>query len=239
MQTCCRKTAKSNVFRDAYSCLFRTSCKRFFTTTPLPLFLPLRVSKNSPLKVVYLFHNDVLEISRYCCELHIYICKSGISPTVVLFNFDKLLWLLFYYLSYICRSFIHVRMIFQSQHQRGSQIPQCICTVSHNATFCSRNVHRCAHFCYKMMHCGIFVWCIVGFVKLDYLGAWSHVMIHDCNVCNGKCIISSLSWILFLYCLVGQLSYGLCRFLFHMFPFMSRAHLSGCLWWWTLYLNCT
>ena len=27
---------------------------------------------------------------------------------------------------------------------------------SHNAPFCNRNVHMCAHFCYKMMHCGIF-----------------------------------------------------------------------------------
>ena len=23
----------------------------------------------------------------------------------------------------------------------------------------------CAHFCYQMVHCGIFVWCIVGFVR--------------------------------------------------------------------------
>ena len=27
-------------------------------------------------------------------------------------------------------------------------------------TFCNRNVHICAHFCYKMVHCGIFVYCI-------------------------------------------------------------------------------
>ena len=49
-----------------------------------------------------------------------------------------------------------------------SQIPECICAISHHATFCNRNVHRCAHFCYKMMHCGIFVWCIVGFVRWVY-----------------------------------------------------------------------
>ena len=28
----------------------------------------------------------------------------------------------------------------------------------------------CVHFCYKMLHCGIFVWCIVGFVRWVY---WS------------------------------------------------------------------
>ena len=38
----------------------------------------------------------------------------------------------------------------------------------HNAPPCSRNVHTCAYFCYKMVHCAIFVWCIVGFVRWDY-----------------------------------------------------------------------
>ena len=27
--------------------------------------------------------------------------------------------------------------------------------ISHNTLFCNRNVHMCAHFCYKMVHCGI------------------------------------------------------------------------------------
>ena len=42
-----------------------------------------------------------------------------------------------------------------TMHQ--SNIPQC--------TICNRNVHLCAHFCYKMVHCGIYAWCIVGFVR--------------------------------------------------------------------------
>ena len=55
------------------------------------------------------------------------------------------------------------------QHNRPiSQIPQRICAISHNAAFCNRNVHMCAHFCYKMLHCGISVWCILGFVRWDY-----------------------------------------------------------------------
>ena len=45
-----------------------------------------------------------------------------------------------------------------------AQIPQCTIPIPHNAPFCNRNVHICAHFCYKMVHCGIFVWCIRGFV---------------------------------------------------------------------------
>ena len=44
------------------------------------------------------------------------------------------------------------------------QIPWCTSPISHNAPCCSRNVHMCAHFCYKMVHFGIFVRCIVGFV---------------------------------------------------------------------------
>ena len=36
-------------------------------------------------------------------------------------------------------------------------IPQCSSPISHNASFCNRNVDMCARFCYKMVHCGIFV----------------------------------------------------------------------------------
>ena len=50
-----------------------------------------------------------------------------------------------------------------------SQIPQCIRQISHNVPFCSRNVHTCAHFCYKMMHHGIWDWGIMGFVRGAYL----------------------------------------------------------------------
>ena len=42
-----------------------------------------------------------------------------------------------------------------------SQIPKCIRQISHNATFCNRNVHTCAHFCYKLLHCGIWHRCIL------------------------------------------------------------------------------
>ena len=42
-------------------------------------------------------------------------------------------------------------------HRPFAQIPQCTSPISHNAPFCNRNVHMCAHFCYKMVHCGIFV----------------------------------------------------------------------------------
>ena len=54
-----------------------------------------------------------------------------------------------------------------------SQIPQCIRQIPHNAPFCNRNVHMCAHFCYKMMHCWVLDLCIMGFVQQVY---WSNIM---------------------------------------------------------------
>ena len=30
---------------------------------------------------------------------------------------------------------------------------------------CPMGLHTCGHFCYKMVHCGIWDWCIVGFVQ--------------------------------------------------------------------------
>ena len=59
------------------------------------------------------------------------------------------------------------RIIVQS-NRSVAQIPQCTSLMSHNAPFCNRNVHMCAHFCYKMVHCRIIVWCIVGFVIRAY-----------------------------------------------------------------------
>ena len=50
-----------------------------------------------------------------------------------------------------------------------SQIPQCINPISHNAPLYNRNVHMCANFCHKVVHSGIFIWCIMGFVRLIYL----------------------------------------------------------------------
>ena len=48
-----------------------------------------------------------------------------------------------------------------------AQIPQYTSPISHNAPFCNRNVHMCAHFCYKIVHCGISVSCIVGFMRFS------------------------------------------------------------------------
>ena len=74
------------------------------------------------------------------------------------------------------------------------QIPQCIRQISHNVPFCNRNVHTCAHFCYKMVHCGIWDWCIMGFVKQIFRAAkcyWSAV------VCYGNHLFVTDIFIIF------------------------------------------
>ena len=35
--------------------------------------------------------------------------------------------------------------------------------ISHNVSLCNRNVHTWGHSCYKVVHYGIWDWCIVGF----------------------------------------------------------------------------
>ena len=44
-----------------------------------------------------------------------------------------------------------------------AQLPHCTSPISHNAPLCNS-----AHFCHKVMHCGIFVWFTVGFVRWIY-----------------------------------------------------------------------
>ena len=42
-------------------------------------------------------------------------------------------------------------------------------TYNHNTPFCNINVHiSVTKWCYKMVHCGIFVWCTVGFLRWVY-----------------------------------------------------------------------
>ena len=66
--------------------------------------------------------------------------------------------------------------VVSSYNRPVAQIPQCTTAISHNAPFCNRNVHVCAHFCYKngalwdicVMHCVI---CEMGLLCLGELGA--------------------------------------------------------------------
>ena len=53
-------------------------------------------------------------------------------------------------------------------YRPAAEIPQCTSSISQNAPFCNRNVHICAHFCYKVVHCWILVWSHDDVIK------WKH-----------------------------------------------------------------
>ena len=64
---------------------------------------------------------------------------------------------------------------FCSRNWSVSQIPQCT-----RAPSCNRNVHTCAHFGYKMVHCGIWDRCIVRFMWQVYYIYWLDVIAYPC-----------------------------------------------------------
>ena len=76
-----------------------------------------------------------------------------------------------------------------------SHVPQCTSLISHNAPFCNRNVHMCAHFCCKIVHCGMFIWCIMGFVRWVY---WKSKVVVATTFLSllaaSEVVIARLSW---------------------------------------------
>ena len=106
---------------------------------------PWKVFQIQPKYVLYLNTFNILSISNT-----VFVIKRNIVYFSWSVIYDMLL------LSHL----VHNRPI--------SQIPQCIRKISHNATFCNRNVHTCTHFCYQMLHCGIWHRCILGFVIWVY-----------------------------------------------------------------------
>ena len=62
-------------------------------------------------------------------------------------------------------SFWHLNVVQCTRTAPVAQIPQCTSLISHNALLCKRNVHTRTQICYKMLHCGIFVRCIVRFLR--------------------------------------------------------------------------
>ena len=71
---------------------------------------------------------------------------------------------------------IHPDLYLWSANSPISQIPQCIRRVSHTIPF----LHTRAYYCYKEVHCGIWDWCIEGFVQQVYCLYWRlHAFTHD------------------------------------------------------------
>ena len=44
--------------------------------------------------------------------------------------------------------------------------------VTYNAPYYNKTVLMCAHFCYKIVHCGIFVECVTGYVRKSWLNVF-------------------------------------------------------------------
>ena len=56
-------------------------------------------------------------------------------------------------------------------------VSRCTKSISHNVLLCTTEMCTCAHFCYKMVHYGTFVWCIVEFerwARKDVEAPWNH-----------------------------------------------------------------
>ena len=51
-----------------------------------------------------------------------------------------------------------------------SQMPHHFTQIYHSAPFCSRNVHTCAYFCYKMVRCGIYRFGALWDMRQTYCG---------------------------------------------------------------------
>ena len=67
----------------------------------------------------------------------------------------------------------------RDSNRRIWEIPQYIRQITPNAPFCNRNLHTCAHFCYKMVHCQIWDYFFEGFVQQVY---WWFNSIDSVNV---------------------------------------------------------
>ena len=57
--------------------------------------------------------------------------------------------------------------------------------ISNEGSLCNRNMNTCEYFIYKMVHYGIWGWCIMGFVQQIYLPIGSllscpHTLLNDC-----------------------------------------------------------
>ena len=97
---------------------------------------------------------------------------------------------------------------------------------TNNAPFCNRNVHdTCAHFCYKIVHCGIFVWCIVGYLRWVFPMKIQHQ--HDLFFPDGH--QNQLIWgkkiLVRRMCTIAQRRPMTWKHFPHYWPYVRRIHL--------------
>ena len=81
-----------------------------------------------------------------------------------------------------------------------SQIPQCASPISHNAPFCCKNVHMCAHFYY--VHISVTKWCIVRYPSYTLWDLWDGSIATECkepgsfwiSMCTYSKLVSAFLW---------------------------------------------
>ena len=105
--------------------------------------------------------NEVFDNNCYSREVYVghYLARGSASPLQNCYQ-ETYIWSSNSTLSVLNVWLSHVTP-FLSVCWPGIQNPKCIGHTSHNARFWNRNVHTCAHFCYKMVHCGMWDWCSI------------------------------------------------------------------------------
>ena len=71
-------------------------------------------------------------------------------------------------------------------------LPKLVVNVS--SKFCNKNVYMCAHFCYKMVHCGIWDTCIVVCTFLLQSGALWDICLMHCGIYEISLLEHWLQW---------------------------------------------
>ena len=136
-----------------------------------------------------------------------------------------------------------------------AQIPQCTCprlTMHHFVT----EMCTCAHFCYKMLHCGIFIWCFVGFVSrpnfltlitvqiitvwlfLPHWGRVTHICVNKLTIIGSDNGLSpsrrqAITWTNVGILLIGPLGTNFSEMLIEIFTFSfkkMRLKMSPAIW---------
>ena len=133
-------------------------------------------------------------------------------------NMDKIGGVLFIQVSVVFREWYPPKtfaIVFLCFYIHVAQTPHC--NISHNAPLCNRNVHTCAHFCNNVVHCGIFIWYIVGFVRWIYCHANNIDSVSSCFASYRN--MDTSSYILMNKCIVISISY----FFLQIKPFL--------IWW--------
>ena len=87
--------------------------------------------------------------------------------------------------SEVCLCFALIAVLFTIVNRPILQIPEYICAISHNASFCNRNVHMCAHLI------AVTKWCIVEKFQ-PLIGPVFYLLLNKASANKRKCNIGNV-----------------------------------------------